>query len=97
MPGKLILDLQVGWADTQRAVLVDSETLFPLFSGTKPLVAVALLQQIERGHLRLDDPVAQYWPTFGQKGKEQVTVRHLLTHRGGFPVTPPELPARILG
>jgi len=95
--GKLILDLQAGWADTQRAVPVDSETLFPLFSGTKPLVAVALLQHIERGDIRLEDPVAHYWPEFGQKGKEQVTVCHLLTHRGGFPETPPELPPASWG
>ena len=95
--GRLILDLQSGWADTQRAVLVDSETLFPLFSGTKPLVSVALLQQIERGKIALDDTVAQYWPEYGQKGKEQVTVHHLLTHRGGFPATPPELPPASWG
>ena len=95
--GQLILDLHAGWADTQRAIPVDSETLFPLFSGTKPLVAVALLQQIERGNIALDDTVAHYWPEFGQQGKEQVTVRHLLTHRGGFPTTPPELPPASWG
>ena len=90
--GRLILDLVGGLADTQRGAPVCPETLFPLFSGTKPFAAVALWQQIERGRLDLDDPVAAYWPAFGQNGKEHVLVRHLLSHRGGFPTTPADLP-----
>jgi CubicO group peptidase (beta-lactamase class C family) len=70
---------------------VDADSLFPLFSGTKPFAAVILWQQIERGHLRLDEPVATYWPAFGQNGKDRVLVRHILSHRGGFPTTPAEL------
>jgi CubicO group peptidase (beta-lactamase class C family) len=35
--------------------------------------------------------VAKYWPEFAQNGKADVTIRHVLTHRGGFPQTPPEL------
>jgi CubicO group peptidase (beta-lactamase class C family) len=88
---RLVLDLIGGYADTQRGKLVDAETLFPLFSGTKPFAAVALWQQIERGHLELDEPVATYWPAFGQNGKDRVLVRHILSHRGGFPTTPEEL------
>jgi CubicO group peptidase (beta-lactamase class C family) len=90
--GRLVLDLVGGLADTQRGAPVCPETLFPLFSGTKPFAAVALWQQIERGRLDLDDPVAAYWPAFGQNGKEHVLVRHLLSHRGGFPTTPADLP-----
>lgn len=88
--GRLMLDLAGGFADTQRGEAVGPETLFPLFSGTKPFAAVALWQQIERGRLGLDDPVAAHWPAFGANGKERVLVRHLLSHRGGFPTTPPE-------
>jgi len=90
--GRLVLDLVGGLADTQRGAPVCPETLFPLFSGTKPLAAVALWQQIERGLLDLEEPVAAYWPAFGQNGKKRVLVRHLLSHRGGFPTTPPDLP-----
>jgi CubicO group peptidase (beta-lactamase class C family) len=90
--GRLVLDLVGGLADTQRGAPVCPETLFPLFSGTKPFAAVALWQQIERGRLDLDDPVAAYWPAFGPNGKERVLVRHLLSHRGGFPTTPADLP-----
>lgn len=91
LDGRLILDLVGGFADTQRGNPVEPRTLFPLFSGTKPFTAVALWQQIERGRLDLDDPVAAHWPAFGANGKDGVLVRHLLCHRGGFPATPPEL------
>jgi CubicO group peptidase (beta-lactamase class C family) len=90
--GRLVLDLHGGYADTQRGNLVTAETLFPLFSGTKPFAAVALWQQIERGRIDIDEPVATYWPAFGQQGKDRVLVRHILSHRGGFPTTPPALP-----
>ena len=38
-----------------------------------------------------DDSVAKYWPGFAKHNKGGVTIRHILTHRGGFPETPPEL------
>jgi CubicO group peptidase (beta-lactamase class C family) len=95
--GRLIIDLHAGWADTQRGDGVEADTLFPLFSGTKPLVSVALMQQIERGRARLDDTVAEYWPDFGRNGKERITLRQILTHRGGFPITPPDLPPAAWG
>src|SRR5215212_3922533 len=70
--GQLLLDLAEGYADTQRGEHVCSDTLFPLFSGTKPFAAIALWQQIERGRAELDEPVAAYWPAFGQNGKDGV-------------------------
>ena len=95
--GRLVLDLGAGYADTQRGELVGPDTLFPLFSGTKPFGAVALWQQIERGRLGLEDRVAAHWPAFGQEGKDRVLVRHILSHRGGFPTTPPALPREDWG
>ena len=35
--------------------------------------------------------MAKYWPRFAKHNKGGVTIRHILTHRGGFPETPPEL------
>ena len=83
-----LIDLLGGYADTQSGQLVDDQTLFPMFSGSKPLGAVALWQLIERGGIALDDRVADHWPEFGQNGKEAVLVRHILSHQGGFPDTP---------
>jgi CubicO group peptidase (beta-lactamase class C family) len=53
-------------------------------SCTKPVAAVAIGQLWERGQLGLDDTVAAHIPEFGDKGKKTVTLRHLLTHTGGF-------------
>lgn len=61
------------------------ETVFDLASLTKPLAtgsSVWLL--IERGQLRLSDPVAKHWPAFGANGKEAVTVEHCLLHTSGL-------------
>jgi CubicO group peptidase (beta-lactamase class C family) len=82
--GRLVVDLVAGLADTQRGVAVSSTTLFALRSAGKPFASVAILQLIERGRLELDAPVATYWPRFARHGKGAVTVRHVLTHRGGF-------------
>jgi CubicO group peptidase (beta-lactamase class C family) len=53
-------------------------------SAGKPLTAVAILRQWELGRLDLDDLVSNFLPEFGVGGKERVTLRHLLTHTGGF-------------
>lgn len=89
--GHLVLSLTGGIADPETGRPVDPETLFVLFSSTKPLASVAVLQQIDRRRASLDDPVARYWPEFGRNGKEGVTIRQILTHRGGFPATPAAL------
>lgn len=95
--GQMALDVVAGYADTQRATLVDPESLFPMFSGSKPLGAVALWQQIEQCRIAMNDRVADYWPEFGQQGKESVLIRHILSHQGGFPTTPASLPQSAWG
>jgi len=95
--GRLAIDLVTGYADTQRARLLDHDARFPLFSGSKPFGAVALWQLIERGRLALDDRVGDIWPAFAQYGKDAVLIRHLLCHRGGFPTTPESLPRETWG
>ncbi len=63
---------------------MSSDTINLWLSSGKPLTAVAILQAWERGELRLDDRVTRFLPAFGQNGKGAVTIRHLLTHTGGF-------------
>lgn len=53
-------------------------------SAVKPVTAVLLARQWERGQLALDDPIARFLPEFAAGGKEAVTLRHALTHTGGF-------------
>lgn len=62
------------------------DTVFDMASLTKPLItATAIMQLFEQGRLRLDDPVATYLPAFGSQGKEDITIRNLLTHYSGLP------------
>ena len=56
-----------------------------VFSAAKPVVAVLVHQLVDDGALTLDDPVATHWPEFGARGKDAVTVRHVLTHRMAMP------------
>ena len=65
-------------------VPLESDTLMLWLSASKPVAAVAIMQLVEAGRLRLDDPVAAHVPEFASAGKEQVTIEHLLTHTGGF-------------
>jgi CubicO group peptidase (beta-lactamase class C family) len=80
--GKPLADFALGQA--RAGVPMTTDTLMIWFSSTKAITAVAVAQQWERGKLDLDDPVAKYIPEFGNRGKEAITIRHVLTHRGGF-------------
>lgn len=62
-----------------------TDTVFDLASLTKPIAtATSIMLLIERGKLRLDDPIAKHWPEFAENGKEKITVEHLLIHTGGL-------------
>ncbi|MFH9478280.1 serine hydrolase [Streptomyces anulatus] len=69
-------------ADQQIAMAED--TVFDLASISKLFTSLLAVQQIERGTLELEATVASYLPDFAGGGKQDVTVRHLLTHTSGF-------------
>ena len=61
------------------------DTIFDLASLTKVIVTTtAVMQLVEQGKVRLNDPVAKYLPEFAQNGKADITVRQLLTHYSGL-------------
>jgi len=61
------------------------DTLFDMASLTKPIAtATSVMILVERGEVRLRNPIAEYIPEFGQNGKENITVEDLLVHRGGL-------------
>lgn len=91
--GEPILDLCGGVADETTGRKVQKDSMFMMFSCTKPLGAACMHLLWERGKFRWDDPVVKHWPTFGKHGKDKVTIRHVLTHTSGFPITPKELTA----
>jgi CubicO group peptidase (beta-lactamase class C family) len=81
--GNTVGDLAFG--EAREGVAMRPDTLMLWMSSIKPVTAVAVAQMWERGKLDLDDPVARHIPEFAAKGKERVTIRHVLTHTGGFP------------
>jgi CubicO group peptidase (beta-lactamase class C family) len=81
--GDVLLDTMVGETQPGRALLRDDLMLW--YSSGKPVTTVAILQLWERGQLGLDDLVGDFIAGWGA-GKERCTLRHVLTHTGGFPM-----------
>jgi len=88
LDGRLVVDSWAGLADEQTGRNVDGDTLFNMFSVTKPMAATALHLQVARGLVDYDALVTDYWPEYGVNGKATTTVRHILTHRAGIPQMP---------
>lgn len=59
--------------------------MFLLGSISKPICVTALMPLIDKKLVRLDDPVQKYLPKFKGDGREQVTIRHVLSHVSGLP------------
>jgi len=86
----------VGFADraSSRAARIDD--VFAIMSITKTMTTAAVLTRVERGELRLTTKIADVIPEFGVKGKNRLSVAHLLTHTGGMSATPP-VPPQMFG
>ncbi|MEW2075880.1 serine hydrolase [Streptomyces sp. NPDC012403] len=67
-----------------RQIPMAEDTVFDLASVSKLFTSILAVQQIERGGLELEAAVASYLPEFGRAGKQDVTIRQLLTHTSGF-------------
>ena len=67
----------------REAMTVD--TIFDLASLTKVVATTtAVMQLVQKGQIRVNEPVAKYIPEFAENGKEEITVRELLTHFSGL-------------
>jgi CubicO group peptidase (beta-lactamase class C family) len=78
------VDLWGGWADGARSRPWERDTLVNVWSTTKGPTALCAHILADRGLLDLDAPGAAYWPEFAAAGKQDVLVRHLLSHRSGL-------------
>jgi uncharacterized protein YbbC (DUF1343 family)/CubicO group peptidase (beta-lactamase class C family) len=62
-----------------------ADTIFDIASLTKVVATTtAVMQLVQKGEVRVNDPVAKYIPEFGENGKDDITVRNLLTHFSGL-------------
>jgi len=73
------------FGEMRPGISTQPDTIFLTASVTKPMTVTAVMILVERGYLLLDDPVYTIIPEFGNRGKEAVTVRHLMTHTSGLP------------
>ncbi|WP_078311439.1 MULTISPECIES: lipase LipE [unclassified Mycobacterium] len=92
--GKVILNRAIGhgWgnaptdpADAEK-IPVTTDTPFCVYSAAKAISTTVVHLLVERGALSLDDRVCDYLPTFTSRGKDRITLRHVMTHSAGIPV-----------
>ncbi len=82
--GETVVDLWGGYADAGRNRVWERDTIANVYSSTKGIAAVAAAMLVDRGQLDVERAVVDYWPEFGQAGKSEIKVRHLLTHEAGL-------------
>jgi CubicO group peptidase (beta-lactamase class C family) len=82
--GEKVVDLWGGLRNTQTGEPWERDTMVLVNSATKGLAAMTIALAHSRGWLDYDERVAKYWPEFAQQGKENVTVRQLLSHQAGL-------------
>ncbi|WP_398470252.1 serine hydrolase domain-containing protein [Tardiphaga sp.] len=79
-----------GFADVERKASVKSDTIFRIYSMTKPITSVAFMMLVEEGRVALDEPVHKYIPEWSQLGVYQAGIAPLFLTR------PPARPMQIV-
>ena len=94
--GEKVVDLWGGYRDHKNLLPWEEDTLVLVFSTTKGMSGMTVAVAHSRGLFDYDEKVATYWPEFAQQGKEDVTVRQLLSHQAGLVVIDEKLTPEIL-
>ena len=97
--GKVVHFETQGFSDVEKQIPLQKDSLFRIYSMSKPITGVALMILLEEGKVRLNDPVSIYIPEFAntevmvvnedgttstEKLKRQITIRDLATHTSGI-------------
>ena len=89
--GKIALHRSIGYAggllpsEGERPLPLELDTPICLFSASKGVTGVVAHKLAEEGHINLLDPVSYYVPAYAQRGKGNISIYQLLSHRGGVP------------
>jgi CubicO group peptidase (beta-lactamase class C family) len=81
--GECVVDLWGGARDRAGSPW-RCDTMAPSFSTTKGVASTLLHMAVDGGLLSYEDRVADHWPEFAQAGKQDITVRHVLSHQSGL-------------
>ena len=92
--GEIVLNRSLGYAHEGRVASVN--TPICLFSASKAISAVLIHLLAEQGKINLLDPVSCYIPAFAARGKGNISIHQLLTHRGGVPSYPEDVEVDLL-
>jgi len=95
--GKIAYHEAFGYADRAALRAVTKHQVFVTMSVGKQFTVALVLNRIERGDFSLTTRVAELIPEFGCRGKEHVTIAHVLTHTGGLPALLPLMPLEQTG
>jgi D-alanyl-D-alanine carboxypeptidase len=82
--GKTSYSNVFGFSDLEKKTPLQLNSQFVIGSISKQITAVLVLQEYEKGHLKLNEPIHSYLPELTQKWADTVTVHHLLTHMHGI-------------
>lgn len=82
--GRTLVDIWAGYADRSETRPWERDTLGNVWSTTKGMTATCCAMLVDRGLLDYDATVASYWPEFGGRGREKVTLAMLLSHQAGM-------------
>ena len=82
--GKTLYKKASGYASFEQKKRITNESEFIIGSISKQITAVIVLQEVDKGRLRLNDPIRRYLPQLTEKWADTVTIHHLLTHTHGI-------------
>ena len=88
-PGKTILESHFGWADQEKQIPADQDTIYVWGSITKTLTCIAMMQLQWKGRLNINEPVVKYIPAFGHLNNpygdtDKITLKMLMSHTAGL-------------
>jgi CubicO group peptidase (beta-lactamase class C family) len=86
LQGKTVVDIFGGWRDGAMSKVWDATSTVCMMSVAKGITAICFNMLIDRGLVHPDDYVVEYWPEYGQNGKELTKIRHFLDHTAAIPV-----------
>jgi len=80
---RVLLAKGYGYADLEHRIVAGPETIYEVGSTTKQFTAIAIMQLVEQGRVRLEDDISKYLPDFDTKGRK-ISVAQLLNHTSGL-------------
>jgi CubicO group peptidase (beta-lactamase class C family) len=84
LEGEMLVDLWGGHRDAARTLPWQEDTIVNVYSTTKTMSALCALVLADRGEIDFCQPVKTYWPEFAQNGKDNIEVRHFMSHSAGL-------------